>query len=696
MPTMEPGMLLKSRYKVLDQLGQGGMGEVYLATDETLDYKVAVKANHNLSTHASAQFIREARLLASLKHPNLPRVIDYFTENDSQYLVMDFIPGENLKVYIESNQEITFPVVLKWAAQLGNALIYLHTQNPPIYHRDIKPANIKLTPDGDVVLVDFGIAKTGDASQETQTGAWAFSPGFAPPEQVSGMRTGPYSDQFSLAATVYYLIARKPPADSARRMMGEEDLVPLIEVDPSLPDYFCNAINKALSIKPENRFSTIADFIGALTSPNPIPDPASAQKTVMGSVHPIPPSVTPPASQNDPITTPRPRKKVSALWTIIGIGVVLGVVTGGYLALKAMGFIGKVNQPIPPTNTPETIIVPSITETLQIFPTGTPQTTTPTETITPTAEVQVITPIGRGGKVAFVSNRQADGYNQIWLMDVGIDGSGKPVANNPYQVTFSPDDKSGPSWSPDGTKLLYSGLSTGFSSNGTPFANDIWMLDITQENSEPVDISKLAGDDFNASWSPTGDLIAFTSYMRGDKIPQLYTIKPDGSHLNLLQDPDTKIVYSDSYSAWTPGGEFLLYVYSTGELHVLQMRDRYSLYEKFIKFDRTTNEGRLGNVAEPEVSADGSMIVYTRLINNKTNIYSAAFVDRGGTVMKLTDTDVDYAPCWSPDTKWILFTSNRDDNTEIYIMDIAGSNVTNLTNLPSNDKEPAWQPIQTP
>lgn len=101
MAELTPGYLLKSRYKIISQLGKGGMGEVYLAEDQSLANQVAVKVNHNLSPHASAQFIREARLLASLKHPNLPRVIDYFTEDGSEYLVMDFVPGENLKTIVD-------------------------------------------------------------------------------------------------------------------------------------------------------------------------------------------------------------------------------------------------------------------------------------------------------------------------------------------------------------------------------------------------------------------------------------------------------------------------------------------------------------------------------------------------------------------------------------------------------------------
>lgn len=689
MTAMEPGMLLKSRYKVLEQLGKGGMGEVYLAMDESLDTKVAVKANHNLSTHTSAQFIREARLLASLKHANLPRVIDYFTENDSQYLVMDFIPGENLKELVESKKQFTFEQINKWATQLGSALTYLHTQEIPIYHRDIKPANIKVTPSDDVVLVDFGIAKTGDASQETQTGAWAFSPGFAPPEQVSGMRTGPYSDQFSLAATLYYLFAGKPPADSARRLMGEEEYISLNAINASIPAHFSAAIDKALSIKLEGRFASVAGFVDALTNPNALPETVNAQKTVMANRMPVPPPVQTPFNQPGSGTTPQVRKKSSPVWLIVGILAFVGVVIGGFFALKATGVIGKPNLPASTaTAQAQQLTLPTSTTQAEVPPTATVEALPPTETTTPTADAAAFVELENGGKIAFISDRQGDGIQQVWVMDVGYDSNKNLMAQNLKQLTFSQGNKSKPSWSPDGTKIIYSGWSTDMAPNGDALADDIWMIDITQPDAPPVDLTRRAGDDHFASWSPSGKYIAFTSYYREDKTPQLFIMNPNGEKQTLL----TTLGFAESYSTWTPKGDWLLYIFTTGQLNVLQMRDQYSLFTKYKKYDQSSNEGRLGNVLEPNLSRDGSMIVYTHIFNNERNIYSAAYADKGRTINQLTSTGLDYAPCWSPDGKWIAFTSERDGDAEIYIMDSAGKKLTNISLLPSTDKDPAWQP----
>ena len=689
MQKIEPGIILKERYKIVSQLGQGGMGEVYLAEDLSLATQVALKINHNLSDSTSAQFIREARLLAGLKHPNLPRVIDYFTENESQLLVMDYVPGDDLRTIVERHDKLNKELIIKWAVELGHALMYLHNQKPPIFHRDVKPANIKLTPAGDVVLVDFGIAKTGDPSQETQTGAWAFSPGFAPPEQVSGMRTGPYSDQFSLAATVYYLFAGKPPTDSAKRLMGEELFIPLNVTVPTVPNYISDSISKALSIKPEDRFPSIVDFLTSLTNPQSTQIKVDDQKTVFARNNS---ALVPPIAPT-PVSQPR---KPGSLWVILGVFALLGVLTGGYFVLRSLGFIGA--APVQPMVTPSAIQANLVTPTIELAATNTeiPPTVTATPQITSEpigtgepAQTTTLEAVGRGGKVAFISNRQGDGFEQVWLMDVGKDTSGNLVAANPLQLTFTSGDKSQPNWSPDGTKLLFTGLSTDFAKNGTPFAKDIWMIDLSQIDPVPVDLSKRAGDDQDPAWSPTGKKIAFSSYYREDGLPQLFIMNADGSEQTRLSER-----FAEHFPTWTPNDDFLVYVLDYAGSNVLSMRDRWSLYADQKKFDVSSDAGRLGNVSDPQVSLDGSMIVYTQVIIKKQNIFTAVYKDRGRIFTQLTDSGMDYAACWSPDAKWILFTSERDGNSEIYIMDASGKELTDLTNHPAVDKDPAWQPPQ--
>jgi Tol biopolymer transport system component len=168
-------------------------------------------------------------------------------------------------------------------------------------------------------------------------------------------------------------------------------------------------------------------------------------------------------------------------------------------------------------------------------------------------------------------------------------------------------------------------------------------------------------------------------------------MKPDGSEQVRLSTE-----FAESYSSWTPNGNFLLYVFTLNDLNVLYTRDNFSLYKNFTAFDKSASEGRLGSVMEPNISLDGSMIVYTRRFVDNTDVYSAVYNDRGRTVTELTQTGHDYAPFWSADGKWIVFTSERDGDKEIYIMDPSGKNLTNLTNQVSIDFDPAWQPVVIP
>src|ERR1043166_4301373 len=204
--------VLQQRYRIVRQLGQGGMGAVYEAVDERLDTIVALKETLFTDEKLRKQFEREPRLLARLHHPALPRVSDHFTEDAGQFLVMQYIPGEDLAAMLDAHKAAFSPdVVLRWAGQLCDALDYLHTQDPQIIHRDIKPQNLKLTARGQVVLLDFGLAK-GSAGQmsvvTTSASIFGYTPNYAPLEQVQGLGTDARSDIYSLAATLYHLIDR--------------------------------------------------------------------------------------------------------------------------------------------------------------------------------------------------------------------------------------------------------------------------------------------------------------------------------------------------------------------------------------------------------------------------------------------------------------------------------------------------------
>src|SRR5215831_5773093 len=164
---LSPDTTLQGRYHIVRQLGQGGMGAVYEAVDTRLDTTVALKETLFTDEKLRKQFEREARLLARMHHPALPRVSDHFTEGEGQFLVMQYIAGQDLsEMLIARNAPFPEAEVTRWADQLCDALDYLHTQDPQIIHRDIKPQNLKLTTRGQIVLLDFGLAK-GSVGQLT-------------------------------------------------------------------------------------------------------------------------------------------------------------------------------------------------------------------------------------------------------------------------------------------------------------------------------------------------------------------------------------------------------------------------------------------------------------------------------------------------------------------------------------------------
>src|SRR5881227_1246925 len=218
---LSEGITLQGRYRILRQLGQGGMGAVYEAVDERLDTTVALKETFFAEEKLRKQFEREARLLARLHHPALPRVSDHFSESDGQFLVMQFIPGDDLSEMM-TRRRGPFPVdqVLTWADQLLDALDYLHTQDPQIIHRDIKPQNLKLTARGQIVLLDFGLAKgsVGPLTAITTSASiFGYTPNYAPLEQIQGKGTDPRSDIYALGATLYHLVTNIKPPDALTR-----------------------------------------------------------------------------------------------------------------------------------------------------------------------------------------------------------------------------------------------------------------------------------------------------------------------------------------------------------------------------------------------------------------------------------------------------------------------------------------------
>src|SRR5215213_7062339 len=270
---LTPETVLQGRYRIVRQLGQGGMGAVYEAIDQRLDTTVALKETLFSEERLRKQFEREARLLARLHHPALPRVSDHFSESDGQFLVMQFIPGDDLSEMM-TRKRGPFPSnqVLTWADQLLDALDYLHTQDPQIVHRDIKPQNLKLTSRGQIILLDFGLAKgqAGEISRVTTAASiFGYTPNYAPLEQIQGLGTDTRSDLYSLGATLYHLLTGVKPPDALTRaaaiVNGQPDpLLKASEANAAIAPDVDGVIEKAMAQNREQRYATAVDMRRAL------------------------------------------------------------------------------------------------------------------------------------------------------------------------------------------------------------------------------------------------------------------------------------------------------------------------------------------------------------------------------------------------------------------------------------------------
>ncbi|NOZ48966.1 MAG: serine/threonine protein kinase [Chloroflexi bacterium] len=284
--SLNPGVTLRGRYRIIGLIGQGGMGSVYKATDLRLEGRMcAVKeilpnlmGDEDDPVAYQEQFYQEASTLARLDHPSLPKVSDYFSENEREYLLMDFVPGNDLGEIIAGakrrSEFLLEDQVLEWIQQLCDALAYLHTRTPSIVHRDIKPSNIKLTPSGYIKLVDFGLVKLllADESRTVTVVQGRGTAQYTPLEQYGGDtgHTDVRSDIYALGATIYHLLTLTPPVDARQRFLQPGSLALPRTINPAISPATERAILAAMAMHPDDRPPSIEDFSDLLFSPHDI------------------------------------------------------------------------------------------------------------------------------------------------------------------------------------------------------------------------------------------------------------------------------------------------------------------------------------------------------------------------------------------------------------------------------------------
>ena len=289
--SLQPGNLLRDRYTIIGFIGAGGMGAVYLADDNRLEGRQCaikeIRLQANLSDKVAQtvrrQFRQEASTLARLDHPGLPKVSDYFSIDERDYLVMDFVPGDNLlEIANKARRNKCFlpqAKVIGWIDQICDTLTYLHSRQPPVLHRDIKPANVKLTPEGRLKLVDFGLVKPFDPDDpSTLTGLQgAGSLPYAPLEQYVDHlgHTDARSDLYALGATMYHLLTGNVPASAQERFIVPESLPSPQEINHEIPPGLAAVVLTAMAPHPKDRPVSIAawqQMLRGFETTNPVVD----------------------------------------------------------------------------------------------------------------------------------------------------------------------------------------------------------------------------------------------------------------------------------------------------------------------------------------------------------------------------------------------------------------------------------------
>ncbi|MEA3341527.1 MAG: protein kinase, partial [Chloroflexota bacterium] len=471
---LTPNTLLQNRYRILRHIGGGGMGMVYLADDNRLPGRTcAVKEMSpdqlppDDRTWATNAFRQEAQMLARLSHSGLTSVTDFFPEEGNLYLVMDYVRGETLEEMLEQapNERLPQGQVLNVVRQLCDVLQYLHGQDSPVIFRDLKPSNVMLTPEGQVKLIDFGIARLFKATKSQDTVTLG-TPGYAAPEQWgTAGQSDVRSDIYGLGVLLLRLTTGYDPTPNPFPLPQPRALMP--KISPKI-EYL---ILRATPAQPSARYQSIAELRRDMDTPSERLKPQEKTEVLTSAAHPPTPPPAPAAystpypPQAKPYPQPAPAPKRTGLWIGMGIGGVLliglcAAVLGGALAMPAIfgapttrpPTIEQATAPPPPTAAPATGPAPTTPPESPVPPPSEQPPTAP-PTTEPTVDTSLrwsnigqsvrgrdleVATIGdrSGAAVVVVGSIQGDQPNTRDLLDYLIDDFDHDQQLIPANVAF--------------------------------------------------------------------------------------------------------------------------------------------------------------------------------------------------------------------------------------------------------------------
>jgi serine/threonine protein kinase len=610
--------VIQNRYRIIRLLGSGGFGSVYQAEDTRLGRVVALKemdaARLGPDERAVAEqlFEREARTLASLDHPNLTRIWDYFEDERRAYLVMEYVPGQTLRDLVQQRGgPLDEGFVLEFATQVSAVLSYLHTRQPPLIFRDLKPANVMVvseigdgsqesgvgqlpTPNSQppaprFVLIDFGIARFFKPEQPGDT-LIIGTPGYAPPEQYGRGQTDQRSDIYGLGATMFHLLSGQAPASVPPPPLGS--------ANPRVSPELARVVARATALEPADRYPSAEDLrkdVLAITRSRGLASTSQAPRPAA----PSPPFAATPRADTPPppVFAPRPRRSYAVPLGVLAL-VVLAIV--GLLAARGLGRLGGESGAAQPTPQPQPTIAPAARE-WQL----------------PDAP----------GTIAF-GQRDQNGFN-VWAAT--LDGA------PPHQLTN--DGRTyGPAWSADGRRI---GVTR--DENGR---TDVYLGNADNPLAQRVDIPGRQAR--YPAWSPDGRRIAMASSGDGGQSWQITVVDGATGALTLLDTP-----FNVGGVTWAPGGQLVF----AGQPAAGQPQDIFTLGDDGVARNLTNTP----DVEEdfPAWSPDGRRIAFAASPPGRDNLPQRQIfsidADGGGRTQLTSGPGPHTNPVWSPDGSWIAY-----------------------------------------
>jgi len=615
---LAPNTVLVERYKIVKKLGQGGMGAVYMVSDLRLGGKYwAVKEMSDAALVdpqekqiALQAFQNEAHLLASLRHPNLTQVMDYFEEGGKHYLVMDFISGQTLEEMIDLQKEpFTESLVIDWAVQIGDVLEYLHSQPQPIIFRDLKPSNIMLEDDGKIKLIDFGIARLFKPGKQKDTSSFGTA-GYAPPEQFGRGQTDARSDIYSLGAMLHQLLTLRNPQDEPFKFPS------IIPFNPGVSPNTDQSIQKAVYQDPDERWQNIHEFISSLqlsqehdlisAEPHPEVEPQPFVLAQTQAVHPVQATPTTITTQKKPVLDLNKVRTFINNHRLLISGAAVLLILG---LLTSVVFIFD----LIPNTISESAVLPQKSSSM-LFNSDRDHKREVYRLNSSGEVIRVTNSPGESESWNAVTDRRnllftstRDGKREVYRMEEnGVT----------TRVTHSPGDSE--SWSPatsPGGKLLFVSNRDG--------KREIYRMD---ENGATIRVTYSPGD--SESWSPTtspGGKLLFVSNRDGKR--EIYRMDEDGTTTRVTHSTGD----SESWSpASSPGGKLLFVSNRDGKLEIYRMDESGATI-------RVTQSPGDSESWSPASTASGKL-VYTSNRDGRAEIYR---MDENGLAIRVTRTTED-------------------------------------------------------